>query len=181
MRKILLYITAMLAGVALNACLGNSVEDKYKTWREANDEWFELQRSNTKFYTTVTAPWDANAHILMHWYNDTMLTRHNKRPLFTSTVDVKYRGMTKDTTPFDSSYLNTSPGDSLMRTQISAPNLIEGWQVALPRMHVGDSCRIVIPYRLAYGSYEISDIIKPYTNLVFDVKLVSIYAYEVRE
>ena len=178
MKKILLYIMVSMALMAITSCLGNSVEDEYKSWREANDEWFARQKANTDYYTTVTAPWDVNSHVLMHWFNDTMVTRTQPRPLFSSTVDVKYRGMTKDATPFDSSYLRTSPADSILRTQLNATSLIEGWSVALTRMHVGDSCRVVIPYTLAYGSYKMSEVILPYTALVFDIKLVDIYGYE---
>lgn len=46
-------------------------------------------------------------------------------------------------------------------------------------MRVGDSARIVIPYNLGYGSSN-SGVIKPYSTLVFDLKLVDIPYYEVR-
>ncbi|MBQ7691288.1 MAG: FKBP-type peptidyl-prolyl cis-trans isomerase [Muribaculaceae bacterium] len=178
MKQILYYIVAAVLGMVFTGCLGNSVEDEYKSWREANDEWFAQQQGNTSYYTTVTAAWDPRAQVLMHWFNDTMSTRNNARPLFSSTVDVKYRGMTKDDTPFDSSYLRTSPADSIFRVQLSTSSLVEGWPVAITRMHVGDSCRVVVPYTLGYGSYKMSDVVLPYTNMVFDIKLVDIYAYE---
>ena len=177
MKKLLLYVLCSITAIIATGCFDDKVEDEYKDWREANDEWFAAQCANTAYYTTVTAPWDDNARVLIHWFNDTMATRTALRPLFSSTVDVKYRGMTKDATPFDSSYLNTSPADSLLRVQLNS-GVIEGWAVALPRMHVGDSCRVVIPYSLAYGSTKRNSIVLPYTSLVFDIKLVSIYGYE---
>ena len=180
MKKILLYLFAAATACSLVGCLGNSVEDEYKSWREANDEWFAQQKANTAYYATVTAPWDVHAQVLIHWFNDTMVTRTNPRPLFSSTVDVKYRGMTKDAVPFDSSYLRTSPADSIFRVQLSATNLVEGWPVAIMRMHVGDSCRVVVPYTLGYGSYQMSDVVLPYTNMVFDIKLADIHAYETK-
>ncbi|MBR5728363.1 MAG: FKBP-type peptidyl-prolyl cis-trans isomerase, partial [Muribaculaceae bacterium] len=100
--------------------------------------------------------------------------------LYSSTVDLKYRGMLYDATPFDSSYLSTSPADSIVRLQVGNSGLIEGWSLGLMQMHVGDSCRIVIPYNLGYGSYEQGSVIKPFSMLVFDIKLQDIYAYEVR-
>ncbi len=180
MKRILLYILVAMTAMVVTSCLGNSVEDEYKDWREANDEWFTKQKANTDYYTTITAPWDYNGQVLMHWYNDTMRTRTNLRPLFSSTVDVKYRGMTKDATPFDSSYLRTSPADSIFRVKLNTSSLVEGWSVAIMRMHIGDSCRVVIPYTLGYGSYEMSDVLKPYTNMIFDIKLVDIYGYETK-
>lgn len=177
MRKLLLYVIVALAAVGVTSCLGSSVEDKFKDWRESNDEWFSQQKANKSFYTTVTAPWDVNAQVLMHWYNDTMLTRDNLRPYYTSSVWVKYRGVTKDDEPFDSSYLRTSPADSIFPCTLNS-GVIEGWAVAVTRMHVGDSCRVVIPYSLGYGSYMMSSVVLPYTNLVFDIKLVDIVGYE---
>lgn len=180
MKKILLYLAGVLLLMNVTSCLGDtSVEDEFKSWREANDEWFAQQKANTGFYTQVTPPWDPNACVLMHWYNDRKATEDNLQPLYTSTVDVKYRGITKDGTPFDSSYLNTSPADSIFRCDLNG-GVIEGWAVAVTQMHVGDSCRIVIPYTLGYGSYKMSSVVLPYTNLVFDVKLVDIYKYEAK-
>lgn len=182
MKKLLLIVYATVAILSLTAssCLSTSVEDKYKDWREANDEWFAQQKANTGYYSAVTAPWDVNAQVLMHWYNDTMATCANLRPLFTSTVWVKYRGMIKDATPFDSSYLRTTPADSVAAFALGNSSLVEGWAVALTRMHVGDSCRVVIPYTLGYGSYQMSDVLKPYTDMIFDIKLVDIIAYETK-
>ena len=177
MKKIFLYIALAASALIITSCLGKSVEDEYKNWRESNDEWFNQQKANTGYYSTITAPWDNTAQVLMHWFNDRTLTKDNLQPLLTSTVDVKYRGMTKDATPFDSSYLRTSPADSIFRYQLNS-GVIEGWSVALTHMRVGDSCRVVIPYTLGYGSTSMSSVILPYTNLVFDIKLQDIYGYE---
>lgn len=181
MKKLLIIIGLLgAASIALSSCIKDEVEDKYKDWRIANDKWFTEQMANTSYYRTVVAPWDPNGKILVHWYNDTMLTRTNLKPLYSSTVDVKYRGMLYDATPFDSSYLNTTPKDSLARLQVGSSSLIEGWSLGLMQMHVGDSCRIVVPYTLGYGSYSQGSVIKPFSTLVFDIKLQDIYAYEVK-
>ena len=49
MKKILLYIIGLLMTMSVTGCLGNSVEDEYKSWREANDEWFAQQKANTAY------------------------------------------------------------------------------------------------------------------------------------
>ena len=181
MKKLLLIIGLLgAASLALSSCIKDEVEDKYKDWRRANNDWFNEQMSNTSYYTTVTAPWDPNGKVLMHWYNDTMLTCANLKPLYSSTVDVKYRGMLYDATPFDSSYLNTKPALGIARLQVGSASLIEGWSLGLMQMHVGDSCRIVVPYTMGYGSYSQGKVIKPFSTLIFDIKLQDIYAYEVK-
>jgi len=48
-------------------------------------------------------------------------------------------------------------------------------------MHVGDSCRIVVPYTMGYGSYDMGTILQPYSMLQFDLKLVDIYAYKTNQ
>ena len=167
-------ILAIVALTMLDSCLGKSVYDEYKDWREANDEWYGRQVASGQ-YTTVIAHWDPSAQVLMRWHNDTMLTKDNLKPLVTSTVDVKYRLRLYDDTAMDSSYLITSPADSIYRAMISSN--VEGWMIALTHMHVGDSCIVVIPYHQGYGSTMKGDI-KPYSNLIFDLKLVDIYKYK---
>ena len=133
MKKLLLVIGLLgVLGFGLSSCLGNEVEDKYKDWRKTNNEWFEQQQANTTYYKTVTAPWDPNGQVLIHWYNDTMLTRDNLKPLLTSGVEVKYRGMLYDGTPFDSSYLSTSPRDSI--AQFTVNSVIDGWSLGVMMM-----------------------------------------------
>ena len=168
-------ILAVLAVTMLDSCLGNYVYDVYKDWRQKNDEWFSRQAASG-LYTKVTAPWDPSATVLMRWHNDRNLTKDNLMPLITSTVDVKYYLRLYDGTPVDSSYYMTSPADSIYRSMVNSN--VEGWMIALTNMHVGDSCTVVIPYQQAYGSTKRSEVLIPYSSLVFDVKLVDIYKYK---
>ena len=168
-------ILTVVAITTLSSCLGNTIEDQYKDWREKNDAWFQQQSASGQ-YTMLTAPWDPSAKTLIRWHNDTMLTRNNLKPLLTSTVDVKYHLSLYDGTPVDSSYYITSPADSIYRSVINQN--VEGWMIALMRMHVGDSCTVIVPYQQGYGSSTRSDVLVPYSNLVFDVKLVDIYKYK---
>ena len=108
--------------------------------------------------------------------HDTTQTKNNLKPKFTSMVDVKYHLRLYDGTPIDSSYLSTSPADSIFRCRLNS-GVIEGWAVAIPKMHIGDSCRVLIPYNLGYGTTASGDI-KPFSTLQFDIKLKGIPAYE---
>ena len=51
--------------------------------------------------------------------------------------------------------------------------VIEGWQEALRRMHVGDRWMIYIPYTLGYGT-RTSGPIPGYSTLLFEVELLGI-------
>ena len=175
--KRLLYtiILAVVALTMLDSCLGESIYDQYKDWRKTNDAWYEQQKASGQ-YTLLTASWDPSAQTLIRWHNDTMLTRDNLKPLITSTVDVKYHLSLCDGTPVDSSYNIVSPADSIYRSMLNQN--VEGWMIALSRMHVGDSCTIIVPYQQGYGSYKQSEVLLPYSNLIFDIKLVDIYKYK---
>ena len=168
-------IMAVVAITMLDSCLGKTVEDQYKSWREKNEEWYRQQSASGQ-YTVVKAPWDPSAQVLMRWHNDTMLTRNNLKPLITSTVDVKYHLRLYNGTPVDSSYNMTSPADSIYRSVVNGN--VEGWMIALTHMHVGDSCTVIVPYHQGYGSYKQNDILLPYSMLLFDMKLVDIYKYK---
>ena len=120
--------------------------------------------------------WDPSSKTLIRWHNDTMLTKGNLKPLITSTVDVKYRLALYNGTAVDSSYLSSSPADSIYRSIVNQN--VEGWMIALTHMHVGDSCTVIIPYQQGYGSIKKSDDLLPYSCLVFNMKLVDIYRYK---
>lgn len=171
----------MVLGTVMSSCFkDDDIESEYSDWYEANRAWYLSQAERTeggvKYYTPVTAPWDPKAEVLIHWFNDTNKTKNNLKPLFTSMVDVKYYLRLYDGTAVDSSYLSTTPGDSLFRCRLNN-GVIEGWAIAVPRMHIGDSCRVLIPYNVGYGTTSSGDI-KPYSTLQFDIKLVGIPAYE---
>ena len=165
----------VVALTMLNSCLGKSIYDEYKDWRQKNDAWYQQQVASGQ-YTTIIASWDPSAQVLMRWHNDTMLTKDNLKPLITSTGDVKYHLSLYDGTPADSSYLSTSPADSIFRSVISSS--VEGWMIALTHMHVGDSCTVIVPYHQGYGSTKMNNTLLPYSNLIFDIKLVDIYKFK---
>ncbi len=181
MKKKTLYILPVV--IALLSCLAACHDDNtwsdYSEWRQANDKWLELQSTllddnGDLFYTRVVPEWNKSAYIYMHFFNDRSLTEGNLSPLYSSTVSVKYIGRFYNNEPFDSSYLNV---DSLFTSTI--PGLISGWAIALEKMRVGDSARIVIPYQQGYGTTTTGSIL-PYSALQFDIKLVDIPYYELK-
>ena len=89
-------------------------------------------------------------------------------PGVTSTVTVNYRGMLIDGTEFDSTWARGAP--------VSFPvnKVIRGWQDVIPRMHVGDRWKVVIPPQLAYGETGALPRIGPNEALVFEIELLDI-------
>ncbi|MBK5003312.1 FKBP-type peptidyl-prolyl cis-trans isomerase [Pseudomonas sp. S31] len=80
-------------------------------------------------------------------------------------VQVRYVGKLPDGSVFD---------QSLQPQWFGLDSVIEGWQVALPRMKTGAKWRLVIPSAQAYGAQGAGDLIAPYTPLVFEIELLSV-------
>lgn len=181
----LLVKTAALIGLALTAVACNdddsqdSVWDRYADWREANEAWFAEQEVRTNpdgsaYYTRVSPSWNPGAIVLMHWFNDRSETEGNLVPMLTSMVSTRYIGHLYNDEPFDSSYNATN---AIFTTRLTG--VVEGWQIALMHMHVGDSCEIVFPYQQGYGGGQQGSIL-PYSALRFNMRLTDIPAYEIR-
>ena len=175
MRKLLPLIAILFFCISISSCLqSDNVYDKYADWRKENDAYMnqrltEQNPNGTMRYMRIVPPWAPNVLVLMEWHNDTNLTKMNPMPLDNSTIGIKYEGHLIDSTLFDNSY---SQKDSLYVTMPKA-NIL-GMRAALPFMHIGDSVTMLIASGAAYGSYENGNI-KPYSTLIFNVKLVDIY------
>lgn len=169
-----------ISALGISSCSDNNDWDSYMEWQKTNTEWYQAQKNlknadGTNFYTQLTPDWYTQSGVLIHYFNDRAATAGNLVPMLTSSVKVKYKGELYNGTPFDSSY---SEVDST-RTFTLSDGLIAGWQIALTHMHVGDSCRVIIPYAQGYGTNG-SGTISPFSTLSFDIKLVDIPTYEIR-
>ena len=90
-----------------------------------------------------------------------------KKPTLTDMITVHYEGKLLDGTVFDSSYARGEPAT------FPLGRLVEGWQVAIPNMGVGEIIEIAIPADLAYGPVGRGPI-PGNATLVFKVELVGI-------
>lgn len=175
-------IAAITASMWTTSCSDEDPWAGYQEWYKANESFYAEQKALTTadgkpYYSILNPAWFPTAGVLIHYFNDTTKNAGNLKPLVNSTVDVKYKGWLYDGTPFDSSYTaKTEYGDSIYRMQPSSA--ITGWQVALTHMRVGDSVRVVIPWSVGYGT-ESTTSIPPFSNLVFDIKLVNIPYYSI--
>ena len=85
-------------------------------------------------------------------------------PTFEDSCDVTYSGFLIDGSSFDSG------------TTMLAPNMvIPGWTEALQLMSEGDKWKLYIPEYLGYGEEGASDVIPPYSTLVFDLELTKVH------
>ncbi|MFC5741643.1 FKBP-type peptidyl-prolyl cis-trans isomerase [Dyella tabacisoli] len=89
-------------------------------------------------------------------------------PAVNSIVTVNYRGMLVDGTEFDSTWARGAP------VHFAADKVIRGWQDVIPRMHIGDRWKVVIPPQLAYGEVGALPRIGPNEALVFEIELLDI-------
>ena len=129
--------------LVLSACKLDPVRDVweyYEDWRNENNAWLAQQEARTNadgtpYYQKVVPEFDRNAYVLIHYFTDRSATEGNLSPLISSTVDVKYKLLTCRGVGVDSTYLLTSPADSVYRSVLSAN--ITGFQIALMAMNVG--------------------------------------------
>ena len=54
---------------------------------------------------------------------------------------------------------------------------IQGWEEIVPKMHLGDRVKAIIPFEMAYGEHAVGSI-PAYSNLIYDVKLLKITTKE---
>lgn len=88
-------------------------------------------------------------------------------PNLNNVVSVHYRGTLIDGREFDSTLGYGFPATFRLR------EVIEGWQIALSRMHVGDRWTLYLSSDMAYGDIS-EDGIPGGSTLIFEVELLSI-------
>jgi len=90
------------------------------------------------------------------------------KPGYKQKVKVHYTGKLLDGTVFDSSVERGEP----IEFELGVGMVIPGWDEGIALMSKGEKGVLYIPSNLAYGSRQAGELIKPYSNLVFEVELV---------
>lgn len=93
---------------------------------------------------------------------------NGRNPKSGEQVVVHYSGKFLDGTIFDSSYERNKP----VEFRLGYGQVINGWDIGIAEMHVGDEATFIIPSHLGYGSGRGE--IPPFTPLLFEVKLIDI-------
>ena len=86
------------------------------------------------------------------------------------TVTVNYVGTLEDGTKFDSSIDRGVP----FSFTLGQNRVIQGWELGVNGMKVGEKRKLTIPYTLAYGESGIPNAIPPKATLIFEVDLLGI-------
>lgn len=55
--------------------------------------------------------------------------------------------------------------------------VIPGWEVILPKMHLGERVKAIVPFDMAYGEHQVGSV-PAYSNMVYDIKLLKITTKE---
>ncbi|QZT36706.1 FKBP-type peptidyl-prolyl cis-trans isomerase [Halosquirtibacter xylanolyticus] len=90
------------------------------------------------------------------------------KPTLESQVKCHYHGTLIDGSVFDSSVERNDPATFPLN------GVIQGWQIALQEMQVGEKRRLFIPSSLAYGEQGAGGAIGPNQTLIFEVELLEI-------
>ena len=134
-------------------------EDMKSQYEDAIASGNEYLAENAKREGVITLPSGLQYEVL---------TKGNGAiPTSSDQVKVHYHGTLIDGTVFDSSVERGEPA------VFGVTQVIPGWTEALQLMPVGSKWKLYVPYDLAYGTADRGEI-KPYSNLIFDVELISI-------
>lgn len=85
-------------------------------------------------------------------------------------ITAHYTGWLADGTEFDSSHRK----GKAFQCVIGSGRVIKGWDQGLMGMQVGGKRKLQIPAHLAYGDRQMGPIIKPHSNLVFEIELLEV-------
>jgi len=85
------------------------------------------------------------------------------------TLTVNYTGTLTDGTQFDSSI-----GRAPFSFTLGQNRVIQGWEIGVLNMKVGEKRRLTIPSSLGYGSSGAGGVIPPNATLIFEVELLKI-------
>lgn len=86
-------------------------------------------------------------------------------------VTVNYTGTLENGTKFDSSL---NPGRSPFQFTLGQNMVIQGWELGILGMKVGEKRKLTIPAELGYGASGAGGVIPPNATLIFEVDLLKI-------
>lgn len=151
-------IVVIAVSMGFMSCLG----DEDTEWRDANIAFLEeisTQDGVKELGDTING--------FPGIYYKVIKQGNGERPVRGNVVLTAYEGwLYNDTTSFDSS--------ENYEFRLGS-NVIEGWNLVIENMKVGDKWKVYIPYDLGYGTTgSTSTKIPEYSTLIFDIELKDI-------
>jgi len=86
-------------------------------------------------------------------------------------VTVNYTGTLTNGTKFDSSL---NPGRTPFQFTLGQNGVIQGWELGVVGMKIGEKRKLTIPPELGYGAQGAGGVIPPNATLVFEIDLLGI-------
>lgn len=85
-------------------------------------------------------------------------------------ITCHYTGTLEDGTKFDSSHDRGRP----FQVVIGTGKVIKGWDQGIIGMKAGGKRTLHVPAHLAYGERQVGNIIKPNSNLIFEIEMLEV-------
>ncbi|KAK4418765.1 Peptidyl-prolyl cis-trans isomerase FKBP43 [Sesamum alatum] len=85
-------------------------------------------------------------------------------------VKLYYTGMLKET----GHVFDSNVGKTAFKFRLGDEEYIDGWNVGIEGMHVGDKRRLIIPPSMGFGDHGVGDDVPPDSWLVYDIELVGV-------
>ncbi len=180
------YLLVLLAGIFFFTSCENDEDTVDETYKQAQEAAFNA-KGNDPTYQKAEIP-GGPGYV---YYKVLEPAIENVTPIYTSLVEVYYKGYLTNGTVFDSrekgsaatpfmfkidgtSFTYKDPTTGVMVKPSPIPNVIAGWKVALQNMKLGEKWEVWIPWTLGYGSGGSGTTIPPYSTLIFEIKLVKV-------
>ncbi len=191
--KLSLLLLSLLATFFMVSCGNddNTVEE-YPDWQKTNETYFTNLYNTAK---TNIAAGDANWKIIRKWsLEDTVKVNADDNivvqvlnkgtgsgcPMYTDSVYVHFLGRLLPSTSYPEGYVfaQTYTGDfdptTSIPVQYAVSGLVDGFTTALLNMHIGDTWRVYIPYKLGYETTDYNGV-PAYSTLIYDITLAAYY------
>lgn len=137
--------TAVFAILLLTGCSKSGASEQ--------DQMISFAKSHTINYTT-----DASGILY-----EIITPGNSTHPTVSNTVTVTYIGTLMNGNQFDAGTIT-----------YALSQLIQGWQIAVPKIGVGGEIKVLIPSSLGYGSAGAGSSIPGNSPLYFDIRLIAV-------
>lgn len=190
MNKKIYLLPILLLVLVLTSCEETKEVGKFDNWRARNEAFID-SLSNTYATAPNRGGLDSirlisDPFAFIYYKKKTPVVPegqqpvYGRSPLYTETVTTYYKGTYIIGEMFDGNFSGANPSIDFSQTTSFAVNgVIVGWTEILQRMKVGERWEVYIPWKFGYGSSDYTPIgssttIPAYSNLIFDVQLLSI-------